>query len=190
VGCRLTAYGSDAVQIVRGLGASFLAGLFSCVEAAANPINAEMLATRRNVRLITAGEGAHASYTNMITAEVSSAASTRSASATVFGHNEVRIVALDGVVLDVKPEGTLLLFGNLDRPGVLAAVSGVLARNAINIANVSLGRREGSGKALTVIRVDDAIGDDVLAELQALEVIDDARVLRFAERRAATPSDE
>ncbi|MBC8145319.1 MAG: phosphoglycerate dehydrogenase, partial [bacterium] len=50
VECRLTAYGPDAVQIVRGLGASFLAGLFSCTDPTANPINAELLASRRNVR--------------------------------------------------------------------------------------------------------------------------------------------
>lgn len=179
VGCRLTAYGPEAVQIIRGLGASFLAGLFSTTEPAANPINAELLAARRNVRLMTSGEGAHPSYTSMISAEVSNATTTRSAGATVIGHSDVRIVALDGVALDVTPEGTLLMFGNLDRPGVLAAVSGVLARNRINIANVSLGRREGTGRALTVIRVDDPIGDSVLDELASLDVIENARVLHF-----------
>lgn len=179
VGCRLTAYGPEAVQIVRGLGASFLAGLFSCVEAAANPINAEMLAARHNVRIATAGEGTHASYTSLIHAEVSSKTQTRSAAATIFGHHEVRIVELDGVALDVKPEGTLLLFTNMDKPGVLAAVSGVLARSGINIANVSLGRREGAGKAVTVIRVDGPIGAEVIDQLHGLDQIEGARVLKF-----------
>jgi D-3-phosphoglycerate dehydrogenase / 2-oxoglutarate reductase len=179
VGCRLTAYGADAAQIVRGLGASFLAGLFARIEPAANPINAELLAARHNVRVVTSGEGSHPSYTSLISAEVSSPTATRSAAATVFGHREVRIVALDGVMLDVKPEGTLLLFSNVDQPGVLAAVSGLLARHRINIANVSLGRREGAGKALTIIRIDNDMGDDVLAELSALEMVEGARVLRF-----------
>ncbi|MBC8145208.1 MAG: ACT domain-containing protein, partial [bacterium] len=134
---------------------------------------------RRNVRLVTSGEGAHPSYTSMISADVATATASRSAAATVFGLNEVRIVEIDGVVLDVKPEGTLLMFGNLDKPGVLAAVSGVLARNAINIANVSLGRREGEGKATTVIRVDEQVSDSVIGELKSLDVIEDIRLLRF-----------
>lgn len=184
VGCRLTAYGADAAEIVRGLSASFLAGLFSQKEPAANAINAELLATRHNVKVMTAGEGAHASYTNLITADVSSATATRSAAATVFGHRDVRIVALDGVDLDVRPEGTLLLFSNADQPGVLAAVSGVLARNGINIANVSLGRREGVGKALTVIRVDDPLNDEIMAEVTALDMVEGARILRFPEGSA------
>lgn len=181
VGCRLTAYGADAAQIVRGLGASFLAGLFSDGEPAANPINAELLATRHNVKVITAGEGAHSDYTNLIVADVSSPEATHSAAATVFGHHDVRIVAIDGVSLDVRPEGMLLLFANVDQPGVLAAVSSVLARNGINIANVSLGRREGAGKALTVIRIDDGMSDEVMAEVRALEMVEGAQILRFPE---------
>jgi D-3-phosphoglycerate dehydrogenase len=181
VGCRLAAYGADAAEIVRGLGASFLAGLFSNTDEAANPINAELLAARHNVRLMTSGEGAHPSYTSLITAEVSSPDQARSAAATVFGHQDVRIVELDGITVDVKPEGTLLLFGNVDQPGVLAAVSGVLARHGINIANVSLGRREGAGKALTVIRVDDPVSGEVMAELEGLPMVEGARILRFSD---------
>jgi D-3-phosphoglycerate dehydrogenase len=179
VGCRLTAYGADAVQIVRGLGASFLSGLFSSVDPAANAINAELLASRHNVRVTTAGEGAHPSFTNLISAEVSSAEQSRSAAATIFGHEDVRIVEIDGVTLDVRPEGTLLLFSNADRPGVLAAVSGVLARHGVNIANVSLGRREGAGRALTVIRVDETVPEEAMKEVGGLDVVEGARILSF-----------
>ena len=40
--------------------------------------------------------------------------------------------------------------------------------------------REGAGKALTVIRVDGAIDNTVLEELQKLEQISGETVLRFA----------
>jgi D-3-phosphoglycerate dehydrogenase len=180
VGCRLTAYGAEATPIVRGLGAAFLAGMLSLGhDQTVNAINAEMLAERNRIKLMTSGEGAHPHYNTLLLAESSAEGRTRSAAMTVFGLSESRLVAIDGVWLDVRPVGSMLLFENLDRPGVLASVSAVLAKHGVNIADVSLGRREGTGHALTVMRVDEELDEKVLAELSELNVVEHVHTLRF-----------
>ncbi len=179
---RLVAYGADAVTIVRGLGAALLAGLVSKgADGSVNAINAEMLAERRGIELTTEGEGAHDQFTTLLVAEVSAGNRSWRAGVTVFGLREPRLVMIDDVWLDVKPAGRLILFQNVDRPGVLAAASSLLASRGVNIADVSLGRREGTGHALTVMRVDDEIDASLLEELRGLESVDDVRLVVLPE---------
>ncbi|MDZ7717030.1 MAG: ACT domain-containing protein [Balneolaceae bacterium] len=66
-------------------------------------------------------------------------------SATVFGPEDYRIVAIDGYGIELKMKGDILMYQNMDKPGMLASVSGALAEQDINIASLSLGRtRKGS----------------------------------------------
>jgi D-3-phosphoglycerate dehydrogenase len=169
-----------ATPIVRGLGAAFLAGVLNSGEdRGANPINAELLAERNRVRLTTVGEGAHHHFNTLISAEISGETGRRSGAVTVFGLIETRLVALDDVWLDIPPVGSMVVFENLDQPGVLAAVSTVLARHDVNIADVSLGRREGTGHAVTVMRIDSDLDSQTMKELCDLKVVQNVHTLRF-----------
>jgi D-3-phosphoglycerate dehydrogenase len=192
VDCTLTVYGAEASQIVRGLGASFLAGMLGLgLDSTVNAVNAGLLAEQNRVTLVTAGEGHHPHFTTLIQAEASGPkGESRSAGVTVFGHNETRLVTIDGVSVDVRPEGTLLLFENVDRPGVLAAVGNVLAAHGVNIADVTLGRREGTGHAVTVMRVDDDLSDGLLGELSRLDVVQRVRTLTFEGASAPASPEE
>jgi D-3-phosphoglycerate dehydrogenase len=86
---------------------------------------------------------------------------------------------LDGFRFEVRPEGNLLIYTNVDRPGVLARVGGILARHNVNIAGVSLGRSSAGGSALTVMNLDGGIPDQGLAELRAQEDVTDLKSVRL-----------
>lgn len=182
VSAKLTAFGAEATTIVRGLGAAFLAGMVSLgQDATINPINAEMLAAERGIELTAEGHGVHDHFNTLIIGEIVSGGRTWRAAVTVFGLREPRLVMIDDIWFDVKPVGRLLLFENVDRPGVLAAMTGVLATHGINIADVSLGRREGKGHALTVMRVDDELDPVTIEELTTVPFVEGIRVVRFPE---------
>jgi D-3-phosphoglycerate dehydrogenase len=182
VDCRLMAYGPEATPIVRGLGAAFLAGMTGVgYDGRVNAINAELLAARSNVTLTTAGEGGHDDFTVLISAEATKDGKSRRAAMTVFGRSESRLVMVDGVRLDIRPAGAMVIFENLDQPGVLASVSGALAAHNVNIADVSLGRREGTGHAVTVMRVDEELDAATLAELKGLNVVMGVSTVSFEE---------
>ncbi|MCF7935838.1 MAG: phosphoglycerate dehydrogenase [Synergistales bacterium] len=87
-------------------------------------------------------------------------------SGTVTEDRRQRIVQINGYWLEFIPEGTLLIFQNHDRPGVIGTIGTVLGDAGINIANFALGRKNGSGLALGAVQVDSAIGGATLDRLQ------------------------
>jgi len=79
----------------------------------------------------------------------------------------------------VNPEGDLLIYYNIDRPGMLARVGGVLAAHGVNIAGVSLGRAEAGGNALTVMNIDGSVPSAALGELKAMEGVSGLRQVKL-----------
>ncbi len=96
---------------------------------------------------------------------------------TVFGQSTIRIVKLDGFRFEVRPEGTLLLYNNMDKPGMLARVSSLLAAHQVNIAGVSLGRSSMGKDALTVMNIDGTISDPTVHELRKVDGITNLKVV-------------
>ena len=76
-----------------------------------------------------------------------------------------RITRIDDFRVDMQPSGTFLVVQHEDRPGVISAVSTLLARNDINIARIELGRDRPRGQAVMLMEIDDPISDALLEEL-------------------------
>ena len=55
---------------------------------------------------------------------------------------------VDGYSFEARPEGTLLLYSNDDKPGVLGAVSTILGNKNINIGDFNMGRNKKKAIAL------------------------------------------
>jgi D-3-phosphoglycerate dehydrogenase len=108
-------------------------------------------------------------YINLLSVEFISEKEKRFFAGTVFGSNEIRIVKMDDYLLEVKPEGNLLLYLNIDKPGMIAAVGKILSEAEINIAGLSLGRLEAGKEALTVINVDNQIEENTLTQISQIE---------------------
>ncbi len=94
---------------------------------------------------------------------------------TVFGATSIRIVKIGGFRVEVNPEGYLLIYRNVDRPGFLARVGSILAASNVNIGGVSLGRTGAGEKALTVMNVDDPISSPLLGELAQLDGVSELK---------------
>jgi D-3-phosphoglycerate dehydrogenase len=81
--------------------------------------------------------------------------------------------------------GFLIFMKNQDVPGVIGHVGTVLGRNAINIANFSLGRREAPStpgeplEALAVVSTDGLVPESVLAQLRENSAVQFARAVEF-----------
>ena len=80
--------------------------------------------------------------------------------------------------IDEVRSGYYLNVEVFDRPGVLAAMGSVLAQQNVNISDVSLGRCQDSGDALTVIRIDGDISPEALDALRNLPVVQTVKVVQ------------
>jgi len=100
---------------------------------------------------------------------------------TVFGASAIRLVRMEGFHIEVKPDGCLLVYKNIDRPGILARVGSVLAASDVNIAGVSLGRSAAGAFALTVMNVDGDIPKETLGKLRCLDGVSNVRIVDLGE---------
>jgi D-3-phosphoglycerate dehydrogenase / 2-oxoglutarate reductase len=141
-----------------------------------NFVNAPLLAEQRHINYTESKTPKAEDFTNLITVKLSSGAESISVSGVTFA-GDSRIVRVDGFRIDGKPYGTVLFFKNVDEPGAIGQVCGVLGKYNVNIADMSLGRRERSGYAVTVCNVDAAVPDAVLEELRSLKIVKEIKVI-------------
>lgn len=90
----------------------------------------------------------------------------RTVRGTVFGSDDVRITEIDGYSVDLPSGDHVLLFNNVDRPGVLRKIADKLFHHNINIGHFSLGRKGLPGsKAMGAITIDSPAPAEIVKEL-------------------------
>ncbi len=100
-----------------------------------------------------------------------------SAGGTLFGADmRPRIVRLNGLPVEIDPQGVLCLVRNNDSPGLVGSLGTLLGQRGINIANMSLNRNSVGGQALTVLHLDSVPSPELLQEIKRLENISSVRI--------------
>lgn len=144
-----------------------------------NYINAPVIALERGIALRETKEKEDTRYSHLVRVRYETDKEQHAVSGTVFGKDNIRIVSIDKFHFELNPEGYMLLYTNIDRPGMLAAVGGILAGAKINIAGVALGRAGLKQNALTIMMLDDPIPSSVLQEIDRIEGVSDAKFIRL-----------
>lgn len=83
-----------------------------------------------------------------------------------LGGGVVELQEIDGFRLSLKGDLAALVTFHVDRPGVLATVTGLLAKHDVNIATMHLYRQGRGGKAAMVIEIDGDLKQEAKEELQ------------------------
>ncbi len=90
-----------------------------------------------------------------------------------------RVVSLDGYQFNIVPYGHLLVWWNLDHPGVIGRVGTLLGDSGTNIAGMQLGRDNWGGNAISIVAVDGHIDDELLAKIKQIPGMVDVRRVDF-----------
>jgi D-3-phosphoglycerate dehydrogenase / 2-oxoglutarate reductase len=136
-----------------------------------NYVNAQFLSKEMGIIINETISGSKTNYNSLLAVDVITDHKNKFLAGTVFGENEIRIVYINAFHLELKPDGNMLFYTNIDKPGVLANVSKVLANAGINIAGLSLGRTGIGKEALTVVNVDSKISNEIINEIEAIDGI-------------------
>ncbi len=142
-------------------------------------MNAPHLAKERDLKWTETKTSQTADYTSLITLKVSSKTSKFSVAGTLLAKNSPRIVAIDDLSVDVAPEGTMVIYTNDDKPGVIGYVGTVLGKNKINIAAMQVGRKGKSNEAVTVVNVDSDVPEAVLKQIQEFQGITQVKSVKL-----------
>lgn len=160
--------------------AGVLKGILSHVSPdPVNIINAQLLASEMGLVVSEQRDSAKENFANLLGVRCQTERGKKELAGTVFGSSAIRLVSLDGFRFEVKPEGFLLIYNNIDKPGMLAMVGLILARHGVNIAGVSLGRFAIGENALTVMNIDSNIPEAGMAELIGQEGVSNLKLVKL-----------
>jgi len=146
-----------------------------------NFVNAPFMLERLGVQVEVTKSSGECDYTELIRVEaVAADGAVTSASGTLMGRaQQPRIVEVNGRDVEVAAEGKLLVLENVDQPGMVGVVGTILAKDAVNIADMSLSRLTPGGTAYMVVRVDTEPGAAARAEIKSNAAIKMAKFVQL-----------
>lgn len=149
---------------------TFLKGLLQpSFDQVVSYVNAPVLAEARGVTVTESKSGQSEDYANLIETTVirndEGHERARQIDGTVFNERDPHIVSIQGLRVDVIPEGTLLVVPNTDRPGMIGHVGTILGNAGINIVGMQVGRKEVGERAVMVLSLEAPVPQEVIEQL-------------------------
>jgi len=143
-----------------------------------NEVNAPAFAKSLGLKVTESRLSAPGDYSDLL--ELSATAEGRmvSVGGAFFGATP-RIVSVNSRPVEARPHGVVLVLENTDRPGMVGRIGTLLGNHGVNIATMSLSRNQAGGTALTVLNLDTAPDEALLAEIRASEDIRSAQVIEL-----------
>lgn len=156
-----------------------------------NIVNADLLAKKRGMRIVetvvpTDGDSVLSSIKLAVGAKKSRFSSALDAQRRIAVEGEVKngvpfLTRIGETDVDLAIEGEVVLVRQRDQPGIIAAVSGELAKHSINISFMTVSRAIKGAEAIMAIGVDSTPGPEVIKAITGIANVQE--VTAFSEKR-------
>jgi D-3-phosphoglycerate dehydrogenase len=166
---RLEYVGALAEQDTRVLTLAALKGMFSpVVHEPVTFVNAPLLAAERGIEVTETRARQSHDWVNLVTLSGEGSRGQVGVAGTTVGPRDAeRLVAINGIPVDMAPGDHMAFLFYEDRPGVIGRVGTILGEAGVNIASMQVGRRKQGGEALMALTVDTGIPAGVLERVEA-----------------------
>jgi D-3-phosphoglycerate dehydrogenase len=171
--------GEVADMNVSALTSALLAGLMRPLLGEVNMVSAPIMARERGIKVDEVRQTKRGVYENYIRLTVKSETQSRSVAGTVFSDGKPRIIQIKGINMEAEMGDHMLYVSNEDKPGFIGALGVVLGDAGLNIATFNLGRQAEGEAAIALVEVDGGVPNDVLAKLESLPHVRQAKALDF-----------
>jgi D-3-phosphoglycerate dehydrogenase / 2-oxoglutarate reductase len=173
-------YAGDVSEMnTRALTSAALAGMLKPMLGMVNMVSAPVVAKERGIKVDEVRQTQRGAYETYIRMTVKTAESERSVAGTVFSDGKPRIIQIKGIELEAEFGPHMLYVTNIDKPGLIGSLGTLLGNAQVNIATFNLGRLAVGQDAICLVQVDDPVPADVLAAVQRLPQVKQARPLAF-----------
>ena len=173
------AYVGDVAGLnLKPITAAALAGVLRPMLADVNMVSAGEVAKARGMAVSESRQELPAVYDSIVRITVTDGAGERTFAGAVVG-GAGRVIEINGMDLEAPISPAMLYVNNLDKPGFIGALGALLADAQINIATFNLGRRAAGEDAIALVGVDQPLEGELLAKVQGLAQVKEARSLRF-----------
>jgi len=160
------------------LSAAALAGVLRPMLAEINMVSAPAVAKERGITFSESRQENSPIYESLVRITVTTEKGKRSFAGSVLA-GAPRVVEVKGMELDAPFSPRMLYVNNLDKPGFIGALGGLLGEAGVNIATFNLGRIDAGDDAIALVGIDQEPSEKLLAKIQALPHVKEARALAF-----------
>jgi len=171
--------GGVADMNISALTSALLAGLMRPLLGEVNMVSAPIMAKERGIKVDEVRQTKRGVYENYIRLIVKSETQTRSVAGTVFSDGKPRIIQIKGINMEAELGNHMLYVSNEDKPGFIGALGVVLGDAGLNIATFNLGRQAEGDAAIALVEVDGGVPAEVLARLESLPHVRQAKAMTF-----------
>lgn len=161
-------HGDAAKKNTRLITAGFAMGLLeNALEEEVNPVNSQLLANERGIQIDEHTSSEPTDFLTLIRTEVETDRGTFEAAGTTRGTHYNRLVRLGPYRLDAFMDGTMLVYHHQDKPGLIGFVGTVFGKHGVNIAQMTVGRKDPGGDAIGVLSLDSDPPEEALREIRS-----------------------
>ena len=175
----ITYEGQVAEMKIKALTSAALTGLLRPMLGDVNVVSAPVVAKERGMVVDEVVRAAQSDYESVITVTVTTERQERSVSGTVYADGKPRLIDVKGIRVDAEFGPSMIYVTNEDKPGFIGKFASILGDAKVNIATFNLGRHNQGGDAIALVEVDGAVPAEVLAKVQALPQVKQAKALQF-----------
>jgi D-3-phosphoglycerate dehydrogenase len=173
-------YAGDVGEMnTRALTSAALAGVLQPMLGTVNMVSAPIVARERGIKVDEVRQSQRGAYETYIRLTVRTAELERSVAGTVFTDGKPRIIQIKGIELEADFGSHMLYVTNIDKPGFIGALGMLLGNANVNIASFHLGRLAEGSDAICLVQLDEPIPESVLAAVQKLTQVRQAKPLVF-----------
>uniref|UniRef100_B0T0T9 D-3-phosphoglycerate dehydrogenase n=1 Tax=Caulobacter sp. (strain K31) TaxID=366602 RepID=B0T0T9_CAUSK len=173
------AYEGEVANLnVKPMTSAALAGILKPMLAEINMVSAPAVAKERGITVSESRQEVSPTYDSLMRITITTEKGKRAFAGTVIA-GAPRMVEVKGMELDAGFAPAMLYINNLDKPGFIGALGMLLGEAGVNIATFNLGRLSADEDAIALVGVDQAPDEALLAKIQALPHVKEARALTF-----------
>lgn len=168
----VTVAGDAADRDVNSITTEALVGLLGTyMSAPVNRVNALHLARDRGMDVAHSRRAEHPDYHATVSVTAQYGNRTTMVEGTLFDRRHPRLVRINDYEIEAVLDGHLLVTRHKDQPGVIAALSSLLAEQSINISRMQLGIVSGSNKAVAVIGISKPLDGGLVDAIAAVDAV-------------------
>ncbi len=176
---QITYEGHVAEMKTKALTSAVLAGLLRPMLGEVNVVSAPVIAKERGMVVDEILRAGLSDYESLITVTLTTEHQERAVSGTVYADGKPRLVDIKGIRVDAEFGKSMIYVTNEDKPGFIGKFASLLGDAKINIATFHLGRVAPGSDAIALVEVDGAVPTELLAKIQALPQVKQAKALAF-----------
>jgi len=158
---------------------SVVKGFLDAIGHNVNFVSAVPVLKEHGIKLTESKTETANGYSNLITLKLQGAGDEITASGTIHGKTQKRIVQINEYQVHLPPEGYMIFVSHEDKPKIIGPCCMVLGEDDINISGMYVGKKPTGEEQLMVLNVDEPVTEETLEEMEKVSGVYKSKLVKL-----------